>query len=1012
MDDEIISISLNQGKQFQEYQEKIINKSQNHKSKNKKYNKKLEGFKMPSPDIDDDDEDFYINKDIYEKKDIRTKNFSKITQSDIDQYNQIGIKYDNLLNKNNELQTNMNNKGLASINRTSISNPYLNKNINLNNLNQGSLSKLSISDSGYGGYVTKMGYFKAYPDKATFDSVAGKNGCPKDIIKNVTQNEYSSSLLQGQNMISKQSCGNEGQNIYVSKILDEDKSKYIGCYADNNPSKTMTYIGDDPTTKKTTVTIQNGNFSQPQLRAGFYDRFNSSTAVPGWIFNAFLLNNSGTFGFPRPYPYGNQCVCIRQSQSITQILYLETGFQYTLSFAAVGRNCCDGESNLINIQLYTTDNKLVSTIYNFQPPINTWIIYNAIFTVQKSQMYQLSFRGTSQLDRSSAIQNISLNGDGSIGNGSYTHNMCKIEAIENGYKFFALQNINTETNKGYCAVSKDIISSTTYGKSYIISQTIPLWDSKTRGSGNTASITDRASITVYNFNGVSIYNTPIDTKLFTGSYIGCYNDKTNNAAMINTSRGAFLSLAQCKKLAKDGEYSYYGSQNKDARNNGLCVASNDLDNAKQYGIANNCTPNTLGEMMGGGLSNAIHSMDGTGKYFLILQDDGNMVVYKGTGPNDNQGTIWSSQTTGKQLKPNPNYKAEKGKYGKNWIASGSTLAAGDFIGSIDGSIYLIMQIDGNLVLYTSQNTENCQKMKDDNIGGGVNANALYELSEVGTPSNLGKIAYIDSDTKLKEYPSSLLEKSNDYVLINNFDSVGNDINQITSNSNANECIKACNANEECAGFVFEPKGKTCYLKNSNMYPASKRQYYQDSGLVMGVRKPQLKSTVNNSCGRDIVDISSIQYNNYIKGEQMTNTTICQNNIIEEEDKKNLTNLQNNLITVGKDITGQTNNLYSTDTNIGKILSTNSKNFKNNVNMYKSNDTKIKKELNLPVTLQSNSIVEGMTNFKVPNKNLNINDINSMLTDTDIRVLHENYSYIFWSILAVGTLTVTISKIQK
>jgi hypothetical protein len=1009
MDNELINISLNQGKQFQKYQEKIIHKieNRNHISKNKKYNKKQEGFQMPTADIADDDEDFFLNKDIYEKKDERNKNFSKVTQSDIDQYNQIDYKYNDLVNKNNTLQSNMNNKGLASINRTSISNPYLNNNISLK---KGSSRNLSISDNGYGGYVSKMGYFKSYPDKATFDSVAGKNGCPKDIIQDVSRNEFSSSLLQGQNMVSGQSCGNEGQNIYVSKIVDQATAKYIGCYADNNPSKTMTYIGDDPTTKKSKISIQNGNFSQPQIGKNSYKIISSSTEVPGWIFNGYLLNNSTAYGYPMPYPNGNQCAAIQKRQTISQTLFLETGFQYTLSFFACGRK--GSESNEIFIELYTTDNKLVSTIYNFQPPVNNWVNYSVTFTVQNSQNYQLFFRGTSRADRTTAIQNISLSGDASVGNGSYTYDMCKTEAIENGYKFFALQNINTVTNKGYCAVSKDIVSSTQYGTPYVITKTVPLWDSKTKGSGNTATITDRASITIYNYNGTAIYNTPIDSKLSTGSFIGCYNDKPNNNAMTNTSKGVYLPLDQCKKLAKDGKYAYYASQNKDANNNGLCFASNNLDNSQQYGIANNCTTNSSGEMMGGGLSNAIHSMDGTGKYFLMLEDDGNMVVYKGTGPTDNQGTVWSSQTTGKQQKPNPIYSAAKGKYGKNWIASGSTLASGDFIGSKDGSIYLIMQIDGNLVLCTSQNTENCQKINDGNMGGGINANALYELPEIGVPSDLGKLAYIDSDTKLREYPSSLLEKSNKYTLINNFDSSGNDISQITSSSGTNGCIEACNTNEDCAGFVYEPKGKTCYLKNSNMYPSSKRQYYQNSGLVMGVRKPQIKSTLNSGCGRDIVDVTSIQYNNYIKGEQMTDTTKCQNNIIEEEDKNNLTTIQNNLVSVGKDMTNQTNNLYSTDTNIGKILSSNSKNFKKNVNTYKSNDTKIKKELNLPVTLQSHSIVEGMSNLIGPNKNLNLNDIDSMLSDTDIRVLQENYSYIFWSILAVGVLTITVSKVQK
>ena len=47
-----------------------------------------------------------------------------------------------------------------------------------------------------------------------------------------------------------------------------------------------------------------------------------------------------------------------------------------------------------------------------------------------------------------------------------------------------------------------------------------------------------------------------------------------------------------------------------------------------------------------------------------------------------------------------------------------------------------------------------------------------------------------------------------------------------------------------------------------------------------------------------------------------------------------------------------------------------------------------------------------------NSPLNMNDINGMLSDTDLIVLQENYSYILWSILAVGILTITLSTIKK
>ena len=42
----------------------------------------------------------------------------------------------------------------------------------------------------------------------------------------------------------------------------------------------------------------------------------------------------------------------------------------------------------------------------------------------------------------------------------------------------------------------------------------------------------------------------------------------------------------------------------------------------------------------------------------------------------------------------------------------------------------------------------------------------------------------------------------------------------------------------------------------------------------------------------------------------------------------------------------------------------------------------------------------------------MNDINGMLSDTDLRVLQGNYSYIMWSILAVGILTITINTMRK
>ena len=61
-----------------------------------------------------------------------------------------------------------------------------------------------------------------------------------------------------------------------------------------------------------------------------------------------------------------------------------------------------------------------------------------------------------------------------------------------------------------------------------------------------------------------------------------------------------------------------------------------------------------------------------------------------------------------------------------------------------------------------------------------------------------------------------------------------------------------------------------------------------------------------------------------------------------------------------------------------------------------------------VSLEQNN-KESMQNLS---NSLDLNDLNGMLLDSDLRVLNENYSYILWSILAIGILTITINTMKK
>jgi hypothetical protein len=955
--EKLISLSLNQGSKFKKYQKKISN------SLEKKANNLsgVEGFQTntnQSSNLTEETNDLLKTTDISSQKqtiqDLQT------------QYNNTVSEYQSLLSKISGTTSDY-------INRVSSNNPYLNKYIRW-------------TDSAAGGttmYVTNQGVAKPITSWDIYKGLWGKNGCPNDkSIVNITipwDPSYtvegttiptSPSLVVGTPMNANESCGNEGVNVYVDKLLTNTKANYKGCYADIASARTMTFIGGSPQTISNIIV--NGDFSQPVKSNNTYEYITSVSKVPGWNFNnTVLVNNSSAWGYPTPYPKGNQCACIQNTAYMEQIVNLNTG-SVTLSFMACGRPSTG--ANPVDIQLNG------KTVYSVTPS-KSWTSYSTTITITTSGNNTIKFLGkNSSGDKSSAFQGITTGG-GTTSNGTYTYDMCKNEAIDSGYKLFALQNVNTDTSKGYCAVSNDSISATKNGTSYVITKVIALWDTKTNNTGSYAYLTSQGTLTVYNSSGAAIFNTTADSSLTAGGYIGCYTDKSTRA-MTNTSNNKYYSFDTCKQYATDGGYKYYGSQNKDKNDNGWCVASNDLASSQKYGVANNCTKDKLGNYMGGAWSNAIYSMDTVGTYYLILQDDGNMVVYKGSSPSDNQGTIWSSKTNGKQKKANPAYAADKGKYGKNWIVSGTGLSAGDWVGSTDGSIYLLMQSDGNLVLYTSENAENCQKMKDGNTGGGVDGNALYEFTETGIPANLGKIGYVDGNSILYSYPDSSIGLSNDYSSYTNYSSAGHDIaGKSFSNATVDSCKSSCNSMKNCYGFDFDKTNKVCYPKDSGMYPKGSKK--TNTSFDLYVRKPKITKPPSGVTDK-ILNIDSLTYENYPKSDKEMKNSYDLTNATSVE-KQQLDQLESTMSSLSSQIADLTTNFDTGSQNLEKQSQANVKEIGSYLKDIKKTNTKIK-------------------GFDT--------NIDNILKDSDIVVLQKNYDYLFWSIIATATVLISINIVKK
>jgi hypothetical protein len=959
-----ISQSLNQGKKFNKYQNKINNSLE----KNALELSGKEGYSNLN--------NLGLTR---ETKNVIDKNNYANKQQII---NDLRQEYQNTLEQYEELinQTNGNLNGY--IDRTNSSNPYLNK-------------VVSFSD-GTICYVTNQGVVKVIPSNDIWKTL--------NIIQTVQvklnlqwNDSYNTPgtlipttppLVSGIPVKSGQSLGSEGSNVFVSQLLPEVNPTYMDCYAANSTNDNMTFIGGSPP-PLTGASIQNGNFSQPVLTNNAYTYITSSSQVPGWYFsNGCLLNNSSAWGYPIPYPGGNQCVSIQNSSYISTQLTLNMGVNYTLTFSACSRNCCNNpnKGNPINIQLYTNSNAYISQIANLTPPVNSWKNYSYIFTVPTSQSYNLYFKGTNTSgDQSTAISNVALNSS-STASGTYSYNSCKQAAITNGYRYFGLQNANTSTNLGYCAVSNSEPAISQYGNSTVPNKMVSLWSSNTSGqTGNTAILTNTGSLQVLNTSGQAVYSSP-SSNANPSNYLGCYTDKSTRAMTLYNGGSQQYSNSQCQQIAKQNGYQYYGLQNSTSGTNAQCAVSNNESQSLQYGKATNCTNLSDGSWSGGGWSNAVYSTNNPqSNYFLSLQSDGNMVIYRGTNPNDNQGTIWSTQTNNKQQTSNPNMVSKNGKYGQSWITDGSTLAPGDFIGSDDGTLALIMQTDGNLVLYTYEMQQNCQKMSDGNIGGGVGANAVYDIGKTADPENMGALGYVDSDSNLYTYPSANQQYTNTYpTTINNINATDSGISGANfSNTTVESCKTQCNNNAQCAGFVMN--GSNCWLKTNGMYPFGGASSPSQGTTIYIRGKQPTTPPLGVSQNTNIMD--SLTYNNYInKGEVGKEYGLAKASTAQ---KQQLEQLQTKLSLLSNQITNLTNNFQDGTMTAEQQSQENVKGIYNYLT-------------DLTATNNKSKLVAGETSANIQN----------ILKDSDIVVLQKNYDYLFWSILAAGTVLVSMNIVKN
>lgn len=507
------------------------------------------------------------------------------------------------------------------------------------------------------------------------------------------------------------------------------------------------------------------------------------------------------------------------------------------------------------------------------------------------------------------------------GSNNYTYETCKAAATAGGYKYFGLQNVSA-AGKAQCFVSNNLIQSQQYGVSTTQNQVV-LWSSNTaNGQKNVAKLTRSGTLIITSPNGNVLYTSPnapgdCQNEGKINSIVATYGGNCNGRPLYIDCGGRGPGTYNVRYGNATNLITPLANQNPISFN---YIAANGFNSdpafccAKKFDYSYKCGNVTKSGRVNAGQNINFNCMNENAKciFFLMLQDDGNMCICRGSGPTNNKEIIWCTSTNGKQRDPNPNWTALKGKSKTNYINSGMTLNPGEFIGSTNGSLALHMLNDGNLVLYTSKPVSNCSEKSDGYQYGGGWANAVYNVAEQGYPSLLGKVGYVNKDAVLSEYPSTML--------------------------NADGSIK-----------------------NSS-----------------------------SSCSKDIQNIDSIKWKNYTKNStQMSPTTICGLSKELENDNIRLNELRTTLGRYASKIIKHISYLESLNIDINRQMGIDKTTFNQNVQTYKK---------------YNDDFSTYITN--------DVENINGIVSDSDIVTSYENYSYMIWSILAISTLLITLKFIRK
>jgi hypothetical protein len=155
-------------------------------------------------------------------------------------------------------------------------------------------------------------------------------------------------------------------------------------------------------------------------------------------------------------------------------------------------------------------------------------------------------------------------------------------------------------------------------------------------------------------------------------------------------------------------------------------------------------------------------------------------------------------------------------------------------------------------------------------------------------------------------------------------------------------------------------------------------------------REQTIQNLNSSCNKQVTNIDSTQWKNYVKKSgYMSPSTTCDLSDAITSASKNSDIIQNKIILKAKEIVKILKELNKKSDSINSTTGLNTNTIQSNIQKY-------------------NDVIVQMSEFT----DVRENNISNIVKESDIKVLQENYGYMFWSILAIATVIVTMNIMRK